>query len=393
MSDGQEGLKKEEEVPLPARFLRQLLLTIINPKEAFLRVKDSPTFLPVLVIPPVLVALTFAQYYVFYKVKMNIPAALYTGQIDSFINSLIQFRLMQYIVIVLFGILLLLLIFSSGRFLGGYGDFKQGISVTGYTHLPNVLGLVIIILLILSTPPVPTGVLTLVGYPAGQQTKDDIVISLMNYTGEKSNLTLRVRGYYGIPLNATISSGGVIIGATRIVEGEINITYAVATSSGINKTVKRIWLNGTSLNYNTPLIVRNIFDSREYCAGDCAKRLTADLTLLLNNTYVSPVQENMSIPYTVTLNVYDESMKVETHVVSSSFYTGVVQCPDPQPLVNLINERITPIVQVLIIVISIWQFLLLAIALRIIHEFQWVRVVLFVAAYAAAKYLLLGFTI
>ena len=393
MSDGQEGLKKEEGAPLPTRFLRQLLLTIINPKEAFLQVKDSPTFLPVLVIQPVLVMLSFAQYYVFYKVKMNIPAALYTGQIDSFINSLIQFQLMQYIVIMFFGILLLLLIFMSGRFLGGCGDFKQGISVTGYTHLPNVLGLVIIILLILSTPPVPTSVLTLVGYPAGQQPKDDIVISLMNYTGEGSNLTLRVSGYYGIPLNATISSGGVIIGDTRIVEGEINITYAVATSSGINKTVKRIWLNGTSLNYNTPLIMKNIFDSREYCAGDCAKRFTADLTLLLNNTYVSPVQENMSIPYTLTLNVYDESMKVETHVVSSSFYTGVVQCPDPQPLVNLINERITPIVQVLIIVISVWQFLLLAIALRIIHEFQWVRVVLFVAAYAAAKYLLLGFTI
>lgn len=369
-----------------------MLLTIINPKEAFLKVKDSPSLLPLIVIPPILIILTFAQYHVFYRVKMNIPAALYTGQIDSFINSLIQFRLMQYIVIVLFSILLLLLIFSSGRFLGGYGDFKQGISVTGYAHLPNVLGLVIIILLIVSTPPVPTGVLTLVGYPARSQPRDDILIGLRNYTGEDSNLTIRVRGYYSIPLNATIRSG-VIIGATRIVEGEINITYASTTLSGINKTVKRVWLNGTSLNHDTPLIMKNIFDSDDYCEGNCVKRFTVDLTLLLNNTYVSPVQENTSIPYIVALNIYEAGVKTETYGVSSSFYTEVAQCPDPQPLVTLINEKISPIVQVLIIIISIWQFLLFAIALRVIHEFHWVKAILFVGAYAAAKFLLLGFTI
>ncbi|MEM3388899.1 MAG: Yip1 family protein [Thermoproteota archaeon] len=393
MSVEQEGLKEEKESPPLLNFLRQMLLTIINPRDAFLKVKDSPSFLPLIVIPPILVILTFAQYYVFYKVKMDIPAALYTGQIDSFINSLIQFRLMQYIVIVLFSVLLLLLIFSSGRFLGGYGDFKQGISVTGYAHLPNVIGLVIVILLIVSTPAVPTGVLTLVGYPARGQPRDDIVIGLKDYTGEDSNLTISVRGYYSIPLNATISSGGVIIGSTRIVEGVINITYASATPSGINKTVKRVWLNGTSLKHYTPLIMKNIFDSGDYCTGDCVKRFTVDLALFLNNTYVTPVQENMSIPYVVALNIYEAGVKAETYEVSSSFYTEVAQCPDPQPLVNIINEKITPIVQVLIIAISIWQFLLFAIALRVVHEFQWVKTILFVGAYAAAKFLLLGFTI
>ncbi|MCX8183349.1 MAG: hypothetical protein N3F08_02885, partial [Crenarchaeota archaeon] len=123
------------------------------------------------------------------------------------------------------------------------------------------------------------------------------------------------------------------------------------------------------------------------------KRFTLDLTLFLNNTYVSPVQENMSIPYIILLTIYEAGVKTGTYEVSSSFYTGVAQCPDPKPLVNLINEKISPIVQFLIIIISIWQFLIFAIALRIIHEFQWVKVILFVGAYAAAKFLLLGFTI
>jgi hypothetical protein len=392
LSVEQEGLEKKE-APASTRFLRQMLLIIINPREAFIQVKDSPSFLPMLIIPPILVALTFTQYYVFYRMKMNIPAAFYTEQIDSFINSLIQLRLMQYIVIVLFSILLMLLIFWSGRFLGGYGDFKQGVSITGYAHLPNFLGLVIIILLFLFIPAVQTSVLTLVGYPIRGQPKDNIVIGLRDYIGEDSNLTMRMMSYYSVPLNATISSGGAIIGATSIVEGEINITYAVTTSTGINKTVKKIWLNGTSLNYNTPLTIRKIFDSGEYCVKNCVKSFTVDLTLFLNNTYVSPVQENMSIPYILVFNVYEAGVKTGTYEVSSSFYTEVAQCPDPKPLVNLINEKISPIVQVLIIAVSIWQFLLLAVALRIIHEFQWVKVILFVGAYAAAKYLLLGFTI
>jgi hypothetical protein len=300
---------------------------------------------------------------------------------------------MQYIVIVLFGVLLVLLIFTSGKWIGGYGDFKQGISVTGYVHTPNVLGLVIIILLFLFIPVVPTGVLTLVGYPMGGQPKDNIVIGLKDYIGEESNLTVTMQAYYGVPLNATIGRNGTIMGVTKIIEGIINITYAVATPTGVNKTMKSILLNGTSFGYNTPLTIRNMLDSSDYCVGDCARRFTVDLTLFLNNTYVSPIEENMSIPYILTLNVFNGDTVMKRYGISSSFYTEVAQCPDPQPLVGFINEKISPIAQVLIVIISVWQFLLLAVALRIIHEFQWTKVILFVAAYAAAKYLLLGFTI
>jgi len=291
---------------------------------------------------------------------------------------------MQYIVIVLFGVLLVLLIFTSGKWIGGYGDFKQGISVTGYVHTPNVLGLVIIILLFLFIPVVPTGVLTLVGYPKGGQPKDNIVIGLKDYIGEESNLTVTMQTYYGVPLNATIGRNGTIMGVTKIIEGIVNITYAVATPTGVNKTMKSILLNGTSFGYNTPLTIRNMFNSSDF---------TVDLTLFLNNTYVSRVEENMSIPYVLTLNVFNGDEVVKHHNISSSFYTEVAQSPDPRPLVSFINEKISLIAQVLIVVISIWQFILLAIALRVIHEFQWTKVILFVAAYAAAKYLLLGFTI
>ncbi|MEM2931064.1 MAG: YIP1 family protein, partial [Thermoproteota archaeon] len=334
MSNKQEGLKEKKEPSLPPRFFRQMLLIIINPKEAFLQVKDSPLMLSILIIPPILVILTFAQYYVFYRIKMEIPAIFYTGQIDSFINSLVQLRLMQYIIVILLGILLALLIFISGKWLGGYGDFKQAISVASYIHIPNIPGLIILALLILFTPSVQTNVLTFVGYPMRGQPKDNIVIGLREYIGEESNLTMMVRAYYGIPLNATVGYGGVISGVTKIVEGEINITYAVTTTAGINKTVKHISLNGTSLDYNLPLTIKNVFDSADYCMEDCTRRFTVDLTLFLNNTYVSQVQENMSIPYIVTLNVYDSNMEMKTHRIASNFYIEVAQCPNPQPLAD-----------------------------------------------------------
>lgn len=370
-----------------------MLLTMINPREAFLQVKDSPSIISVLVVPPILIALTFSQYYVFYRVKMDIPAVFYTEQIDFFVNSLIRLRLLQYVIFTLFGVLLILLIFISGRWAGGCGDFKQGISVAGYVHAPNILGLVIITLLILFTPAVQTNILTLVGYPIRGQYKENIVISLGNYIGDDSNLTVAMRAYYSVPLNATISHNGIIMGATKIIGGEVNVTYVVSTPISINKTIKSILLNGTSLNYNMPLIMKNIFDSRDYCAEGCSKEFTVDLTLFLNNTYVLPVQENMSIPYIVTLNVFDANMGVKSYEITSSFYIEVMQYPDPQPLVSFINEKISPIVQISLVIILVWQFLLLAMALKTIHEYQWVKAILFVAAYAAARYLLLGFTI
>ncbi|MGQ9691573.1 MAG: hypothetical protein ACUVQY_10030, partial [Thermoproteota archaeon] len=129
------------------------------------------------------------------------------------------------------------------------------------------------------------------------------------------------------------------------------------------------------------------------CMDDCTRKFTVDLILFLNNTYVSPIQENMSIPFILTLNVFGTNMEMKSHEIASTFYTQVAQCPDPQPLINLINEKISPIVQVLIIAISIWQFLLLTIAFRVLHELQWLRAILLVIAYAVIKFLLLGFTI
>lgn len=370
-----------------------MLLIIINPKEAFLQIKDSPSIISILVIPSILIVLTFVQYHLFYKVKMEIPTMFYTGQVDSFINSLMQFRLMQYIILLLFGILLVLLIFQSGKWLGGYGEFKQGISTTGYIHIPNFFGLIITILLILFIPAVRTNVLTFVGYSTKEQVKDDIVVNLKDYIGEESNLTIKVHAYYSIPLNATLGYGGTIMGTTKIVEGEINVTYAVMTSAGINKTIKGISLNGTIFGYNRPIMMRNMFNSSYYCMDGCTRKFTVDLILFLNNTYTSPVQENMSIPFILTLNVFGTNMEMKSHEIASTLYTEVAQCPDPQPLVNLINEKISPIVQVLIIAISIWQFLLLTIAFRVLHELQWLRAILLVIAYAVIKFLLLGFTV
>ncbi|MEM2087626.1 MAG: Yip1 family protein [Thermoproteota archaeon] len=394
MSREQSTLREEpREPPLPVRFFKTIVLTIINPKEAFLQIKNSPIRLAIVVIPLIILGLTFLQYYTLYKIKMEIPKPFYNERIDSFISSMIQLQLVQYVFYMSFGILLALTIFMLGRWTGGYGDLRQGLSVAGYTHVPNVLGLLITISLILSVPTVQTGLITFVGYPITKPSEYNVIIGLKEYIGQEANLTIAMRAYYDIPLNATISSSGAIIGATKIIAGEINITYTTITSIGINSTGKIVLLNATPLDYNVPVIMKNIFNSSEYSLSNSERDFALDLILFLNATYIFPIQENISIPYIITLKVFNPDAQMETHEIASSFYTEAIQSPDPRPLTGILNEKINSIIQVLLIIVSIWQFLLLAIAFKILHEFKWEKAAIFILIYAAVKYLLIGLII
>lgn len=391
---------KERRESLLTRFFKRIVLTIRNPREAFLQIKDSPDMLAIVIMPLIIVGLTFLQYYAIYKLKMNVPAPFYTNQIDSFINSMIQIRLIQYGFYMLFGISLAWSIFMIGRWLKGQGDFKQGLSLTGYAHVPNILGLIIAISLIISLPTVQTNVLTFVGYPVTEPLKDNIVLGLKDYVGVESNLTILLRAHYSVPLNATVADNGAIIGATKILSGEIsgfyseiNITYATVTSTGTNRTVKIIPLNGTVLEYNKPIIMRNVFDSSEYAMNDYARRFTVDLTLFLNNTYVLPIQENMSIPYIVTLKVFSPDTGVKSYEIDSSFYTEVKQYPDPRSLNDVLNKGFNTAMQVLLVVVMIWQLILFTMAFKIIHEISWIKAIILIIIYAVAKYLLTGFAL
>jgi hypothetical protein len=394
LSREQDTVREEhKELPLPIKFFKGMLLTIINPREAFLQVKNSPSRVAIVIIPMILIGLTFLQYYVLYRVKMEIPTPFCNERINSFINSMIQIQLVQYVFYMSFGILLALTIFMLGRWTGGYGDFKQGLSVTGYVHVPNVLGLAITILLILSVPTVQTGLINFVGYPVTAPSDYNILLGLKDYIGRDANLTIAMRAYYDIPLNATVSHNGAVIGATKIISGEINITYATTTSGEINKTLKTILLNTMNVDYNTPIVMKNIFNSSEYSMDSNGKEFAFDLTLFLNATYISPVQQNVSIPYVIALKVFNSQGQMESYNITSSFYTEVIQSPDPRPLTSTLNERINTIVQTLLIIVSIWQFLLLAIAFKILHEFKWGKSAVFIIIYAAVKYLLIGLMI
>ncbi|MEM2172925.1 MAG: hypothetical protein QXN75_05845 [Thermoproteota archaeon] len=69
------------------------------------------------------------------------------------------------------------------------------------------------------------------------------------------------------------------------------------------------------------------------------------------------------------------------------------QSPDPRSFFNILEQQINPIMQALSIIISIWQFGLMIIAFKIIHEIKISRAILFVASYAVAKYFLIGFIV
>jgi hypothetical protein len=367
-------------------------MIIANPLKGFSQVKDSPSLLAIIVIPLILIGLTFFQYYMLYMVKMSIPAHFYTDRIGSFLWGWIWYLLMQYIFFMIFGIILASIFFMLGRWAGGYSSLKHSLSVGGYVHVPNILGLLIVMSVILLIPTVKTGIVNYVGYTQTGLPEDNIIVSLGNYTGVDSNLTISVCAYYSIPLNATTNYSNAIMGTTKIIYGEIKATYTEATSDGIKSFVGvPILLNDTSFGYNVPVEKKNVFNSSGYCKN--CTNFIVDISIFLNNTYVLPVWDNMSVPYVITLKIFDSDGEPREYEISSSFFTKIIQSPDPRPLFTLLDDLVNPVMRVLSIIISIWQFILLTIASKVIHEFKLSKSIVLTTIYAVAKYFLVGFII
>lgn len=376
---------EEHEPSFIVKFFKTMVMTITNPKEGFLLLKDSPNLLAIIVIPLILAGLTFTQYYILYMTKMSIPARFYTGQIGSFLWGWIWYLLIQYVFLLMFSIILASIFFSLGRWAGGYGGLKHSICVSSYAHIPNILGLLIaIFLVLLMFPTVKTGIVNYVGYTRTGQPENNIILELNNYTGVNSNLTISVSAYYSIPLNATTNYNGAIMETTEIISGEIKTTYVEEALNGVSTTTQTVPLNGTKFDYNTPIKIENVFNNT---------RFRVDLTLFLNNTYTLPLRENVSVPYVITLKVFDSERGVKTYDVTSSFPAYIFQSPDPRPFFNILEQQVNPIMQALSVIISIWQFGLMIIAFKIIHDIKISRAILFVAIYAVAKYFLIGFIV
>ncbi len=376
---------EEHEPSFIVKFFKTMIMTITNPKEGFLQLKDSPNLLAIIVIPLILAGLTFTQYYILYMIKMSIPARFYTDQISSFLWGWVWYLLIQYVFLLMFSIILASVFFSLGKWAGGYGGLKHSICVSSHAHVPNILGLLIIIfLVVLMFPTVKTGVVNYVGYTRTGQPENNIILELNNYTGVNSNLTISVSAYYGIPLNATTNYNGAIMEMTEIIGGEIKTTYAEDALNGVNTTIQTVLLNGTRFGYNAPIEIGNVFNNT---------RFRVDLTLFLNNTYILPAQENVSVPYIITLKVFDSEKEARTYHIAASFPTSIFQSPDPRPFFDILEQRINPITRVLSVIISIWQFGLMIIAFKIIHEIKISKATLFVAIYAVAKYFLIGFIV
>ncbi|MBO3800159.1 MAG: YIP1 family protein [Candidatus Brockarchaeota archaeon] len=391
MSDSGKPLNEEHEPSFIVRFFKTMIMTITNPRKGFLQLKDSPNLLAIIVIPLILAGLTFIQYYILYMIKMSIPSRFYTDQISSFLWGWIWYLLIQYVFLLMFSIILASIFFSLGKWAGGYGGLKHSICVSSHAHIPNILGLLTAIFLILLVfPTVKTGIVNYVGYTRTGQPEDNIVLELNNYTGVDSNLTISVSAYYSIPLNATTSYNGAIMDTTEIIDGKIKTTYVERALNGVNATTQIVLLNGTKFGYNIPIKIGNVFNGKVFKFNNTIR---VDLTLFLNNTYILPMQENVSVPYIITLKVFDSEREVKTYDIAASFSTNIFQSPDPRPFFNVLEQRINPVMQALSVIISIWQFGLMIIAFQIIHEIKISRAIIFVAVYAIAKYFLIGFII
>ncbi|MEM2608212.1 MAG: hypothetical protein ABIM44_01795 [candidate division WOR-3 bacterium] len=391
MPDEEEHLEEEyENYLISFRLFKKIFLRIIkNPKKAFLEVKNYPNILSVVIILPLLAGTIFLQHYILYRIKMIIPSPLYVEQINSFIDSLLLIQPLRYISFMVFSVFLTLAIFMIGGRIGGYGNIKHGISVTGYVYTSNLLGFTAATLLVLSIPAIQTGVLPFIGYPIEGKPNENIVIRLNDYVGENSNLTISFYAHYLVPPEITIQNN-IITESIRIISGEIGdfkseikVEYAVDTSNGINRTVKITSLKDMVFNYSTPLEIKDVFSFNDH-----GKRFKIDLILFLNNTCIFPLKDNISVPYILVLNVFNSNETMKIYEIRSSVYKNVSYYPDPRPFYNILIT-----IQVFSLVATIWQIILLATSFKVIHEFTLFKTVGIMLLYSIAKLFLIGFVV
>ncbi|MEM2931018.1 MAG: hypothetical protein QW797_09210 [Thermoproteota archaeon] len=371
--------------------LKSIFMILINPRTALLRIKDSPIIILMFIIPLILIGLKSLQFYTLLKVKLAVPPVFFTQQMDSLLNTLFFDTVKYYSSFIFFGFLMALIIFMVGTWRGGLGGWRNGMSAIGYVYMPNAVGLAIITVLLLSLPTVQTSVVTTIGNPNVSKAGTNIAVNMKNYTGEDANLTIAIYAEYKIPLSANKSEGGIITRET-VLNGLIDFTYTFKTLTGFNITTQTVRLDNISISHTTPIVVDKVeFNRDENCTDNCIRKLMVNMVLFLNNTYTSPVPENMSIPYIITLNVYKADSSMETHVVSSSFYTEIMQFPDFQPLSNTMSSY-NLLMTFITIVVNVWHFFLFANAVKIIHDFGWSKSLIFTGAYIVSR-LFIGFGI
>lgn len=392
MSDEQKVSKIRGLISIFSSFVKRLVLVITNPKTALLKIKDSPNILPIIVVPLLLIVLTFLRYYILFKVKLVVPEFLFSPQIERFMSSMVQFQVFQYTSYLFFGIVLTLLFFMLVKWIGGYGEWTHNASVIGYSYAPNLIGLLILVSLFLSFPTVETGLVNYIGHPYTD--KAFFSINLDEYVGKKSNLTVTVCAEYKIPLNTTKCANNTLKGQTRITRGEVNFTYVVMDTEDFNMSSRIVQLDNMSLDYNIPVVLRDIdFNLTNHCTDSCANKFTVNMIMFLNNTYLSPVEDNISIPYVIFLNIFYPN-GIKSYEINSSLSAEILQLPDAEPFVEMLVEKTSSHILELFltIVVFIWQAIILTMALVVIHEFSWKKSVSIITVCILIKIMLIGLT-
>lgn len=377
-----------------SKFVKRFALSIINPRKAIEEIKDSPNILPILILPLILAGLTFLRYYLIFHIKIRVPEPLYSSQLESFFNAMIWISIVQYVFYLLMGLLLVTVFFMLGRWLGGNGDWVQGVSAIGYAHTPNALIMILLVSIIFfSIPTIPTGLVNTIGQLSGSSENKIIIVDLKRYAGIDSDISISLYLQYKIPLNATRGSNNTIIGRSTISEGNINVSYSMRTGNEIRTVNKSISLKNTVIDSNTPVVLSNVVLNVSGNYGEKnIEKISLDLTILLNNTYASPIPNNLSIPYKMTITFFYPN-DVKTYEVSSRFYPDVFQIPDPEPLLNMVGGKINMVEYFLTVIAMVWQTLFLFMSFKMIHEFTSYKAALLIAIYTVVKFFVIGFTI
>jgi hypothetical protein len=414
----EDELEREAQSSYVSRTLRRVALTVTDPFRAFRFIGYAPDWGIVLFVIGLLTGLSYLQYYLLFRFKMDIPVAFQSAEVEGVRNFIVNWYFSGAFVATGLSILIGLgIMVVLTRALSGTSAIKQTSIGVIYANIGRVLVTIIMLVIIVLSPAVITPIETagsgraviMVDTPRGKLITTMIV--LFNYTVPLDATTVPLPDVQSTMIQGRTDLSVSINYSARV--GDEDVLFSTVDSAGIpvNRTsvainYSSVLVEGylpidalsqdvvTTLNWTSP---RNVLP-RERIG------IESTVQIPLNLTYIIPGAENQTLP-TWASWVYDSSGRQKilifkipvtvsgwvtdgggrrTHYTTTTVaFFNVTQAPQGLYFSRkFFSGSIPQVFSVLGYFSLIWQALLFAVVARVVNELSWPK-----AAACSAVYL------
>jgi len=413
----EDELEREAQSPYVLRTLKRIALTITDPFRAMRFIAYAPDWGIALFVIGLLTGLSYLQYYLLFKFKMDVPANFQSSEVEGVRSFIVNWYFSGAFVATGLSIVIsLAMMVLLTRALSGTMMLKQtGIGVF-YANIGRVLVAIVMVVVIAVNPAVVTPIETsgrgmanvVLDTPSGKLSTSMTIF--FNYTVPLDASTVPMpdvqsSSIYGstdldVMVNYSVSIGGERLVLTSNNGTSVLVNYSSIGGKGIAPIGRLDQGVVTGLSWTIP----------EESLADRGIGVDAAFMLPFHLTYIIPGAENDTLPiwaswvydpasrqrilvYKIPLNasywITDGNGRT-THLATSTIvFFNATQVPQGQYFSRIFfSGLIPPLFSGMGYFALVWQALLFIVVARIVNELSWLKSVACSAVYLAVTLVL-----